>query len=158
VVNAVAYAWVPAILIASYYCVRTLRSKNGLNRRNIVLSMILVTLVFYLTRIQINEQYVIYFLGLGLIDYYWIGSVKRLKEFHGLWISALAYLIAHNSIFIFLSPISKYYATLYQIAVPSELSLGAMLITAISFSIFSLLYLRSVYFELKAFTLKGAIR
>ena len=86
--------------------------------------------------LQINEQYAIYFLGLGLIDYYWIGSIQRMRLFHGVWISALAFLFAHNSIFIFLAPISKYYTNLYQTLVPNQFSLVAELITAISFSLF----------------------
>jgi len=148
IINTVAYAWIPVVIIASFFCIRILRAKRSLDQRNLVLSMIFVTLAFYLTRIQINEQYTVYFLGLGLIDYYWLGSTKRMKEFHGVWISALAYLVAHNSIFIFLAPISKYYSNLYQILVPKELTLAMMFITASSFSIFCALYLRSIYFEL----------
>jgi len=147
------YVWVPAVIVTSFFCVRILRRKGRMNQRNLVLSMILVTLVFYLTKIQINEQYVIYFLGLGLIDYHWIASTKRVKEFYGIWISALGFLVANNSLLIrFLEPLSTYYRNLDSAivsGVSNEFRLAALTITAISFSIFCFLYLRSVFFELK---------
>ena len=60
-----------------------------------------------------NEQYVIYFLGLGLVDYYVIGSKRRRKLFHGVWISSFVFLTANNTYFTrFLEPLSTYWLQL----------------------------------------------
>ena len=152
------YLWIPALIIASIFSIRIVRrrSENGEQFfKGIVLSMILVTLTFYLTRIQINEQYTIYFLGLGLIDRYWIGTVSRSKQFHGIWISALGFLLSNNPIVRFLEPLSVYYRQLDQFidsGVPDYFRLTAMVISAFSFTVFCILYLRSVYSELRTVT------
>jgi hypothetical protein len=151
----ISYLWVPALLYTSYYCVKILRN-TGVNPKSLALSAVIVTLVFYLTRIQINEQYAIYFIGLGLIDCYLLGSsMQRKKEFYGVWLSALAFLIANNSFLVrFLDPISIYYVHLdgaLDSGVPGGFRVALLIITSISFSIFCLLYLRSAVAELKSY-------
>lgn len=149
---AISYAWIPALLVTSYYCVRILRM-TGVTQESLVLSLVIVSLVFYLTRIQVNEQYLIYFLGLGLIWGYWTGSFRRKKEFYGIWLSALGFLIANNSFMVrFLDTINVYYNQLDQSmdnGTAGVVRLVILVITSISFSVFCFLYLRSVVPELK---------
>jgi hypothetical protein len=149
IIGIASYLWIPALLVSSFYCVRKLRIKKTLDQKLLVLSLTFVTLVFFLTKAQINEQYAIYFLGLGLIDYYWIGSRERTRKFHGIWISALAFLVVNNTLLTrFLEPLSIYYQELdhsLETGVPNEFRLAGLLVTSISFSILCALYLRSVY-------------
>ena len=149
--NYLAYLWVPAILIASAFCVEKIRGRENLTR-NLCLSLLLVTLVFYLTKSIVNEQYLIYFLGLGLVDYYVMESQRRRKLFHAIWITALIFLAANNTYFTrFLEPLSTYYKALdvmFQTGSYAELRYVIMLISGLVFTGLSLFYFVSLYHEI----------
>ena len=115
--------------------------------------MMFVLLVFLLTRSAVSEQFLIYFLGLGLLDCYAI-SQRRFRLFNAVWLSALAFLAANNAWFVrFLEPLSATYAGL-----DSTLASGALgvlrtevtVTSAFAFTFLCVLYLRSVYDDLKA--------
>ncbi|MHB8566318.1 MAG: hypothetical protein ACYC7D_00375 [Nitrososphaerales archaeon] len=163
ILQILAYAWVPAILVGSFYCLKLVRkqsSDEALFVQNLLVSMLFITLIFFLTKSEINEQYVIYFLGFGLIDYYTIKSRERRKLFHAIWITALAFTIVNNTYLIrFLDPLSTYYVykdLLMTQGLLGSIRLDLMAALGIIFSIFSWLYLRSLYYEIRKAILKDA--
>jgi len=143
-----AYLWVPAVLLASAFCVKNIRRRENLTR-NICLSLLLVTVVFYLTKSIVNEQYLIYFLGLGLVDYYAMESNRRRKLFHAIWLTSLVFLAANNTYFTrFLEPLSTYYGKLdvmFQTGSYAEPRLVIMLVSGLVFSALSFFYFVSLY-------------
>ncbi|MGI0091113.1 MAG: hypothetical protein ACREBS_05345 [Nitrososphaerales archaeon] len=143
--------WIPAILIASYFCVISIRGKENLEK-NLTISMLFVTLVFFLSKSIINEQYLIYFLGFALIDYYLSGSRYRNLLFHGIWIISLIFLVANNDFLVrFLSPISTYYAlfsSTFELGVYGEIRVAMMIAAEILFTVLTFLYMLSLYHEL----------
>ncbi len=145
------YLWIPAVVIGSIFCAKALW-KKGISHRDLLLSVLFVLLIFFLVRPQINEQYVIYFLGLGLIDLH-SRNHDRKRTFHWVWLSAFVFLVANNVYFIrFLQPLSTYYS---QVAV--QLTTGPlydvrnaiMIIAGLSFTLSSIIYLRLLYAEIK---------
>ena len=112
-VRLLGYIWVPAVLAGSYFCVRFVRCSLDdilATRKNLLISFLFITLIFFITKTTVNEQYVIYFLGFGLIDYFVFNSNTRRRLFHGIWISSLAFLVANYSLLIrFFEPLSTSY-------------------------------------------------
>jgi len=151
VLDSLAYLWIPAVLIATAFCARRIRGRENLTR-NVTLSVLFVTLVFFLTKSIVNEQYTIYFLGFGLVDYYVMESKRRRRLFHAVWISSLAFLIANNTYFTrFLEPISTYYEALDTMFVNGkfgELRYGIMVASGIIFTVLSVAYVISLYHEI----------
>jgi hypothetical protein len=147
-----AFAWIPAVLFASGFCVISVRRKDQLIR-NVCLASLFITLVFFLTKSIVNEQYLIYFLGLGLVDYYIWERKRRQKLFHSLWITALIYLTANNTYFTrFLEPLSIYWRNLdamFESGFYGEIRFGIMLVSGLLFTVFAFAYLTSLYHEIK---------
>ncbi len=54
--NYLAYLWVPSVLVSSAICIKNIRGRENLTR-NVCLSLLFVTVVFYLTKSIVNEQY-----------------------------------------------------------------------------------------------------
>jgi hypothetical protein len=146
------YVWIPLVLVASYYCITSIRSRSNLNR-NLMLSCLFIVLVFFLTKSAISEQFVIYFLGFAVFDYYVVSSRQRRLLFHAVWLSALAFLIINSALLdYFLFPLSTYYYNL-------SLNLDATAfgtyfqywidVPAILFTIFCALYLVNLLGEIK---------
>lgn len=155
VIRIIGLIWIPIVFLATFFCVRSIyRGIDGkILQERVILSLIFVTLAFYLSKSVITEQFVIYFLGFGLFDYYVLPNKVRRKLFHCIWITAFA-TITFNSVFLlrFFEPISTFYAiqASYFMSGPFGLiRLILMTFTAVLFSIFSFLYLRSLYTELK---------
>jgi hypothetical protein len=144
------YLWIPALVVSYLICYRFLK-KTGISLDGLVLCVLFSTLVLFLTRTQINEQYVIYFLGLGLVDIFSTGTT-RTRNFHGVWISATVFLFANNVYMVrFLAPISSYYsdvASSLSGGVSGDVRLVLMLAAGLSFTFFCLAYLRSLYHQL----------
>ena len=144
------FIWIPAVIIGSIYCADTLW-KNGISERDLFLSAQFVLVIFFLARSSINEQYVIYFIGLGIIDIY-IRNRNR-KIFNWVWLSALAFLLANNVYLIrFLEPISIYFTQVESQLVngpAGDLRNAIMVVAGISFTISCLFYLRSLYLEIR---------
>jgi hypothetical protein len=151
VLDSLAYLWIPAVLIATIFCTLRIRGRER-TTRNVTLSLLFVTLVFFLTKSIVNEQYTIYFLGLALVDYYVMESKSRRRLFHAVWISALAFLIANNTYFVrFLEPLSTHYEILdnmFESGNLGELRNGIMIASGLLFTAFSLAYLVSLYHEI----------
>ncbi len=147
-----AFAWIPAVLLASGFCVVSIRGRDQLIR-NLCLASLFITLAFFLTKSIVNEQYLIYFLGLGLVDYYVLERNRRQKLFHAIWVTALIYLTADNTYFTrFLEPISIYWKnlnTMFESGIYGEIRFGIMLVSGLLFTVFALAYLVSLYHEIK---------
>ncbi|HYB05019.1 MAG TPA: hypothetical protein VED17_11195 [Nitrososphaerales archaeon] len=147
-----AYAWIPAVLIASGFCAISIRGKDQL-MRNLCLSSLFITLVFFLTKSIVNEQYLIYFLGLGLVDYYVLERERRQKLFHAIWVTALIFLTANNTYFSrFLEPLSLYWKnldTMFANGPYGEIRFGIMLVSGLLFTVFAFVYLVSLYHEIE---------
>lgn len=158
VLGILGYAWIPALFLAYFYCATKLQ-KRTLGDNLGLYYMILVTLVFFLTRSQINEQYTIYFLGLALIDVLTNGQ-KRKKIFTAIWVSATAFLIANNTYLVrFLAPLSASVGQLDQALIsgfPGDVRTLLMMSSALSFTLFCVLYLKSIYSQISFESSKGS--
>jgi hypothetical protein len=150
--NLLAFVWIPSVLIATWFCLKCIRDRENFTR-NLCLSTVFVTLVFFLTKSIVNEQYLIYFLGIGLVDYYVLESKARKKLFHAMWLAGLAFLAANNTYFTrFLEPLSTYYKTLdtmLETGVYGEIRYGILIASGLVFTAFTLAYSVSVYRELR---------
>ena len=150
--NVFSYAWIPALLISSFFCVSSIRGRKELTR-NLCLSILFVTNIFLLTKSIVNEQYLIYFLGVSLVDYYVLESRVRQKLFHAIWISVLIFLMANNTYFTrFLAPLSIYYSQLdsmFETGKLGELRYGILIVSGIAFTVFTLFYSFSLYREIR---------
>ncbi len=160
-VKILSYAWIPAVLYATYFCSKAVRAKSAdtsQQQRYLFLSVQFITLIFFLTKTVVNEQYAIYFIGFGLIDYYVTPTKTRRRLFHLIWIVALAFLIANNTLLVrFFEPLSTYYQNLslnLTTGLAGTLRYDAMAISAVLFSIFCLFYLGSLYSEIRSATFK----
>ena len=142
----------PAIAIASIFCVVCIRKRDNLTR-NLSISLLFVTLVFFLTKSIVNEQYTIYFLGLGLVDYFLVGRKRRKILFHAVWISSFVFLTANNTYFArFLEPLSIHYQQLdimFESGSFGDIRFDILLVSGLAFSAFSLAYLLSLYGEIR---------
>lgn len=141
------YLWIPALAISYLYCYRLLK-RVRVNFESVVLCLMITTLVLFLSRTQINEQYVVYFVGIGLLDVYSTGR-SRMKLFHGVWISASIFLFANNTFLVrFLAPVSVYYSQLDSSltgGLSGDVRLSIMLVAGVSFTLFCIAYLRSIH-------------
>lgn len=150
--NILAFLWIPAVLFASVFCILQIRGRENLTR-NLSLATLFITLVFFLTKSIVNEQYLIYFLGLGLVDYYVMSSGTRRKLFHAIWITSLAFLAANNTYFTrFFEPLSIKYMALdimFESGKYGEVRYGILVATGVLFSVFALFYTISLYSEIK---------
>ena len=151
--QAISLTWIPALIIATYFCVRTIRQSINM-QQGLYLSALFITLTFFLTKSIINEQYSIYFLALGLVDYYVVGNAGRKRLFHSVWISVAAFLFVNNTYLIrFLTPISSYYRSM-DIFLASgsagEVRTAILVTISIFFSVFCAMYLRSLYTEIRS--------
>jgi hypothetical protein len=152
ILNPLSYAWAPILLVGSIFCVLCIRNRANV-KKNLSLSLLFVTLIFFLTKSVVNEQYVIYFLGLGIFDYYIVGSKRRRKLFHAIWISSFVFLTANNTYFTrFLEPLSPYWLQLnmkFENGILGDYRSDILLVSGVVFSGFCLAYLLSLYREIK---------
>ena len=154
-VNVMGYAWVVALVLAYFFC---LRKTGEITLQYLVLALQFSTIVFFLTRIGVAEQYVIYFLGFGILEKYLVGG-DRWKLFTGVWVSAMGFLLANNTYMVrFLSPLSLDFTNLdvtLSSGVLGELRYSLMILTALSFTLFCIFYLKSLYFDIKSRKIAG---
>lgn len=145
--------WIPAVLLATYFCVKSIRKRGQFFETDLVLSLLFITVVFFLSKSVINEQYVTYFVGFGLFDYFVFSNKLRKKLFHAMWISALVELSVNNAFLLaFFEPISPYYtaaSNYFFFGGFNPIRLALMAALGVLFSIFTFLYLISLYRELK---------
>jgi Gpi18-like mannosyltransferase len=77
----------------------------SLSLQNVLRYSIIAALLFLITRVWISEQYVLYFIAFALIDVA-LFSPKKKKIFTIMWVLALLFLIANNTLLIrFLTPV-----------------------------------------------------
>lgn len=144
--------WIPAILVSTYYSIRYVKSSAENNEdlaTKILISMLFVTLIFFLTKSTISEQFTLYFLGLGLVDYYILRSHERRILFHLIWVSALVFAAANNTFFVrFLRPLSLYYSSLDSYLTQGtlgEVRMVMLLSSGIIFTLLCIMYTRSLF-------------
>jgi hypothetical protein len=152
VVTWLGYAWIVGVLAVYAFCFFKI-GRERVTERYLLVVLLFATVAFYLTRINVNEQYVVYFLGLGLVDRYWNGP-KRKRLFNAVWLTTLVFLVFNNTYFTrFLSPLSLYYYYLNDVIVSGlsgDIRFGAMVVCGFAFSLLCALYLRSLYFDIRA--------
>jgi hypothetical protein len=151
-VNGMGYVWILALVLAYVYTLRK-TPRDGISIEYSILALQFITLVFFLTRIGIAEQYLTYFLGFGLLEQHTIGKARS-RLFTGVWVSAMGYLLANNSYLLrFLSPLSAQFVGLDNTLSSGMLGVvrnGLMIVAALAFTAFCALYLRSLYSEIKS--------
>ena len=145
------FVWIPFVILGSFYCIRKYGA-DLIRVENFTVAALFVTMIFFLTRSQINEQYLIYFLGLGLLDYHLIGKSLRKKLYHAIWLDSLVFLIANNSFLArFLDPIAESYRTLetsFTLGAIGDLRLAIMIAAGLFFTLLSAIYLASLYSDI----------
>lgn len=145
------YFWVVAVLAAYVYCFKGVQEER-ITFQYLILVLQFVTLVFFLTRININEQYVLYFVGLGLIERSLVGTVRS-RLFAGVWVSATGFLVVNNAYLTrFLAPLGLQFTEMSDSLSSGALGIvrsGLLVVTALTFTLFCALYLKSVYADLR---------
>jgi hypothetical protein len=100
---ALGYLWVPGILIGGVWGWRRFRGEKP---DAMVQGFLLSTMVFFLTRQGVNEQYLMYLLPLLLIDVL-LWHPERSGLFRLTWILCFAFLLVNNDLLVrFLGPVS----------------------------------------------------
>ncbi len=88
----IGYLWIPAILVGTWWISRRFR---GAGPRDLLQVFLFLTMVLFLFRLQVNEQYLLYLLPLLLLDVV-VWHPERRALFHATWLLALAFLIVNN--------------------------------------------------------------
>lgn len=148
--GAFGYLWIPAVVLAYYAALRG-ASSRGLTPRRAVLTLELVTLVFFLTRLSLPEEYVVYLIAFGLLSGRVLGVGR--SAFRGMWISATVFLFSDNTYLVrFLAPVWSGAEGLDRALGAGALGYlryGVMVASAVAFTFCCLMYLRVVYKELQ---------
>jgi hypothetical protein len=96
------YVWIPAVVLASVLARRWFGFATD---RNVIQSLLLITLTFLLVRGQVNEQYSIYLLPLLLIDAA-LWNPRRMKLFYAVSAVIIAAIVTNNILLIrFVAPL-----------------------------------------------------
>ncbi len=140
------YVWIPSIAVAFVLCLRGMPRRSN-DYRYVVYSLEFVTLVFFLTRLSLPEEYVVYLLAFGLL-----AGRAGSRAFTGMWLSTLVYTLADNTYLSrFLSPIWSGAAGLdrfFASGLLGEVRYGIMIFAAFAFTFFCLTYARTVYADI----------
>jgi len=149
----VGYAWIAGVLGAYAFCLFKV-GREKITEQYLVTVLLFATVVFYLARVNVNEQYITYFLGFGLIDRYWNGP-RRKRLFDCVWVTTFLFLVFNNTYFTrFLSPISvefTYLNALITSGLSGDIRFGAMVVCGLAFTTFCALYLKSLYSDVRAY-------
>ena len=145
------YVWIPAVVLAYLYCFWGVR-RDSHDARWVGASLLFVVLVYFLTRLNLNEQFVTYFLAFGLIDVLSWGE-KRARLFTGVWTSATVFLVANNAFMVrFLAPVSLYFTQLNDLLTSGGagyVRFGVMIASGLVFTAFTILYLKSLSSDIR---------
>jgi hypothetical protein len=136
--------WIPAVAISIILAYK----RFGVSSTGAVIqSLLLITCVFLIFKAQVNEQYAVYILALGVLDVaVWHPQRKRLLSL--MLISALAFLVVNNLLLIrFLQPIYSQATTLeanliaraFWVRFDTKLLLGVMFTVSVALYLASLL-------------------
>lgn len=95
------FIWIPAVLTAGAL---SLRAFGSASKSALLQSMLVVTLVFLIFKEQVNEQYAIYLLALGVVDVALL-EPRRTRLLFATACTAMAYLLINNLFLVrFLAP------------------------------------------------------
>lgn len=145
--NLLGYLWIPSIAAAFVLCLRGI-PRDSNETRYTIYSLEFVTLVFFLTRLSLPEEYVVYLLAFGLL-----AGRAGTRSFTGMWLSTLVYTVADNTYLTrFLAPIWSGAASLdhYLASGPlGEFRYGVMIVSAFAFTYFCVVYARTVYADIR---------
>ncbi len=90
------YLWVPGILVASWWISRRFR---GTSPHDLVQVFLFLTVVLFLLRLEVNEQYVVYLLPLLLLDVV-LWHPERRALFRTTWVLTLAFVVLNNFLLV----------------------------------------------------------
>ncbi len=90
------YLWVPGILVASWWISRRFPATSP---HDLVQVFLFVTIVLFLLRLEVNEQYVIYLLPLLLLDVV-LWHPERRALFRTTWVLTLAFVVLNNFLLV----------------------------------------------------------
>ena len=95
--------WIPTLLVATVFAARRFPSASI---KDTAQAFMLVLCAFFLSRWGVNEQLIIYFLPLLLVDVL-VWHPERRLLFHMTWVLALLFLTANNDLFLlFVGPVA----------------------------------------------------
>ncbi len=102
VMKPLAYAWIVAVLAATFAAIRKFGFRDD---RAVVQSLLLCTLTFMIFRLQVNEQYTIYLFALSAIDVS-IWNPSRRKILLASLAVVICYLVVNSPLLLrFVSPV-----------------------------------------------------
>lgn len=102
VMKPLAYAWIVAVLAATFAAIRKFGFRDD---RAVVQSLLLCTLAFMIFRLQVNEQYTIYLFALAAIDVS-IWNPRRRKILLASLAVVICYLVVNSPLLLrFVSPV-----------------------------------------------------
>ncbi len=132
----VAWAWIPAVVGAGFYAARRFSQENS---SDLVQALLFITVVFFLFRAQVYEQYLVYLLPLLLVDVV-LWHPERIALFHATWIIGLIYLLFNDDFLIrFVGPVFST-AQDYTYALDNNSAFGpvrgaVLLVTTVTFAV-----------------------
>ncbi len=109
------YAWVPGVLAGGWWAARRFEAEGP---RDALQAFTFLTVVLFLLRWQVNEQYLIYLLPLLLLDVA-LWHPERRSLFHATWILGSAFLVLNNFFLV------RFTAPVNPGALPFEFALAA---------------------------------
>lgn len=139
--NVMRVIWIPLILLSTYFTYKRFGFDTDCG---LVQSLIFLTLVFFIFKTQVNEQYFLYLLPLLLMDIsIWHAERKRLMN--AMLGTALLYLIVNN--FLMLNFVAPVLPTLPSIESSLQQSFGPIrvaikFLSGVAFTILNLLYMK----------------
>ena len=102
VMKPLAYAWIAAVLVAMFIAYRRFGFRED---RALLQSLLLCTIAFLLFRLQVNEQYAVYFFALAAIDVS-IWNPGRRRILLSNLVVVLAYIVVNSPLLLrFISPV-----------------------------------------------------
>ncbi|MEM3804389.1 MAG: hypothetical protein QXX17_08275 [Conexivisphaerales archaeon] len=141
--NVIGLIWIPAILIVTYLAWK----KFGFNSDyGLVQSLLLITLTFFIFKTRINEQYLLYFLLLAIIDIA-VWNRGRAKLLYAIVAVATLFLVVNN--FFMLNFVSPLFPNIISIInmLNQQIGTARLIVKSILgllFTILNIMYIRLV--------------
>jgi len=138
------YLWIPAVLIGTVLAVRAFGLQSSAATIRV---MLVITLVFLIFKTQVNEQYSIYLLALGLLDVSLVRP-KRMKLVAATMVVVFAFLLSNNLFLLrFIAPIYSQ-ATLVDYTLDLQFAFyrsAALVVSGLAFTVLNVVYLVSIW-------------
>ncbi len=138
------YVWIPAVLFATALSMRAFGAES---KGAVLRSMLVATLVFLIFKSQVNEQYSIYLLALGVVDVALL-EPRRMRLLVATALVATSYLVVNNPLLIrFLAPAFPQAAQLdFSLDLTYSLARSTLLLLlGATFTFLNVAYLRSLW-------------